>query len=108
MFRERTSILYIHRYDKIALNLFTESEHRDAKGILGLDIGFVQPISLFGLVKQPISSLSGLVKLVPEESAPVATKDLSNSIEGMSNFVHFRHAFWGNKESNKMYMYFTQ
>ena len=91
------------------MNLFTESEHRGAKGILGLDIEFVQPISLFGLVKQPISSLSGLVKLVPEESAPVATKDLSNSIEGMSNFVHFRHAFWGNEESKKStYMYYTQ
>ena len=109
MFRERTNILYLYRYDKIALHLFTESEHRGAKEILGLDIGFVQPISLSGLVTQPISSLGGLVKLVPEESVPVATKDLSNSIEGMNNFVHFRHAFLGNKESKKgTYMYYTQ
>ena len=93
------------------MHLFTESEHRGAKGIMGLDIGFVQPVSLFGLVKQPISSLSGLVKLALEESEPVATKDLSNSIEGMNNFVHFRHAFWGNKEVKKVhictYMYYT-
>ena len=70
------------------LILSAESKQpRGAKGILGVDKGFVQPsISLFGLVKKSAkTSLSGLVK-VPKKSLSISNDKISrDKIEIVDN-----------------------
>ena len=69
------------------LILSAESKQpRGAKGILGVDKGFVQPsISLFGLVKKSAkTSLSGLVK-VPKKSLSISNKISQDKIEIVDN-----------------------
>ena len=70
------------------LILSAESKQpRGAKGILGVDKGFVQPsISSFGLVKKSAkSSLSGLVK-VPKKSLSISNNKISrDKIEIVDN-----------------------
>ena len=70
------------------LILSAESKQpRGAKGILGVDKGFVQPsISLFGLVKKSAkTSLSGLVK-VPKKSLSISNNKISrDKIEIVDN-----------------------